>query len=305
MSFVSRSRRLAGSVYETLLAPLGSRALSAMLDDGLPPRLEPALRYLFTGQASANAEDAALRIEHLRAGIGRQPNTYRYVYSDTSLGPVRLAEQTQGPDGGLSSHRLAMEISVPRRWGMFLHLCAEAFDANVILEMGAAVGISGAYLASIPSRPHLLTLEGSQPLAMIAQATIAAVSDNAKVVGGPFEQTLPQTLNRLGANDQRLDVAFIDGHHEEAATMRYVEMISSHLSPSALMILDDIYLYEGMWRVWQTLSSAGNAIAINVGRFGLLVHDSGETGRRYDLARYTGRWRVGGTRAHAIAEAGP
>jgi hypothetical protein len=50
----------------------------------------------------------------------------------------------------------------------------------------------------------------------------------------------------------------VDGHHEEAATLHYVAAISPHLSPAALIILDDIYLYEGMWRAWQALSSAAH-----------------------------------------------
>jgi len=88
-----------------------------------------------------------------------------------------------------------------------------------------------------------------------------------------------------------IDLAFVDGHHEEAATLRYVEAIAPHLSPSGLFVLDDIYLYRGMWSAWQRLASDRRFTAVNVGRFGLLVCGSGKG--RYDLARYTGYWRVG------------
>jgi predicted O-methyltransferase YrrM len=288
-----------------LLAPLGARAVERMLRDGLPPRLAPALRFLTGASAPAAAEETAVRIERLRAQIAERPDVYRFEHFDTALGPVRVAERTAETNGTLTSHRLATAFSVPKRWGVFLHLCAEAFDARGILEMGACVGISGAYLASIRTRPHLFTLEGSQSLAQVARESLATISDEAEVVVGPFEETLTMALDRLAANHQTLDVAFVDGHHEQAATLDYVARISAHLSPTALIILDDIYLYEGMWRAWQTLSSAGNVIAINVGRFGLLVHDGSETGRLYDLARYTGRWRVGRNRTDVIAEAGP
>jgi predicted O-methyltransferase YrrM len=264
----------------------------------LPPRLEPALRFLFTNRTNAAAEDVAVRIEHLRSRIAARDEVYRFNHFDTSLGPVRLAEQSQNSDGALTSHRLATAFSVSERWGMFLHLCAEAFDARIILEMGACVGISGAYLASSRSRPLVLSLEGSEPLAAIAQSSLDAVSDQGEVIVGPFEQTLPLTLARLGESDRTIDLAFVDGHHEEAATLHYVTTIEPHLSPRALVILDDIYLYEGMWRAWQTRSSADGVLAINVGRFGLLVYDSERaTGGRYDLSRYTGRWRVGRPRA--------
>ena len=128
----------------------------------------------------------------------------------------------------------------------------------------------------------------------IAQSSLDAVSEKGEVSVGPFEQTLPPTLARLGESHQTIDVAFVDGHHEEAATLHYVAAIEPYLSRPALMILDDIYLYEGMWRAWQTLSSANDVVAINVGRFGLLVYDNDRAGgRRYDLSRYTGHWRVG------------
>jgi predicted O-methyltransferase YrrM len=303
MDFVSGARRVARGAYERLMAPPGARAVERMLRDGLPPQLAPALRFLFGGRAPAAAEEAALRIEQLRAQIAARPDVYRFAYFDTPLGPVRLAERAPKTRGALTSHRLATALSVPRRWGMFLHLCADAFEAKLVLEIGACVGISGSYLASVRSRPHLLTLEGSKALAQIAQTSLAAISDRGEVVVGPFEQTLPDTLARLGG--RKLDVAFVDGHHEEASTLHYVAAISPHLSSTALIVLDDIYLYEGMWRAWQTLSSADDAIAVNVGRFGLLVYDSGRAaGRRYDLARYTGHWRVGGPRARAIISNG-
>jgi predicted O-methyltransferase YrrM len=297
MTIVEKARRMIGTAYERWLAPRGARAVEAMLANGLPPRLAPALRTLFGGPAPESAAEAAQTIERLRAGIAGRADTYQYVRTESPLGPVRLAEVTQQRDRALTSERYANTISVPKRWGMFLHLCADAFDAEVIVEMGACVGISGAYLASVPSRPRLFTLEGSHALADIAQQTLAAISDRAEVVVGPFERTLQPTLARAGT----IDVAYVDGHHEEAATIHYVDVIAEHLSPTALIVLDDIYLYEGMWRAWQKLASDDGVAAVNVGRFGLLVHERGRSSNaQYDLSRYTGRWRVGAPRAHAL-----
>jgi predicted O-methyltransferase YrrM len=293
MTIVSKTRRIIGAAYERLLAPRGARAVEAMLANGLPPRLAPALRTLFGGRAPESAAEAAETIERLRARIAARADAYQFARTESPLGPVRLAEVTQQRERVVTLERFANTISVPKRWGMFLHLCAEAFDAAVILEMGACVGISGAYLASIRSRPRLVTLEGSRALADVAQQTLAAISERAEVVVGPFERTLEPTLARAGT----VDVAFVDGHHEEAATLHYAAAIAEHLSPTALIVLDDIYLYEGMWRAWQKLSSDAGVAAVNVGRFGLLVRERGRTSNaQYDLSRYTGRWRVGGPR---------
>lgn len=283
------------TAYAAFLAPFGARALEKMIGDGLPPRLVPPLRFLFDGRVAAEARDAARTIERLRTEIASRPESYRFAYRDSPLGPVRWLEDAAGTPGEHTPRKFAASASVPRRWGMFLHLCVEAFEAQTVLEMGAGVGISGAYMASARSRPRLVALEGSPAFAPIAASTFAAVSDRAEVVQGSFEETLRPVLERLGA----VDVAFVDGHHEEAATLHYMQTIAPHLADEALMIFDDIYLYRGMWHAWRALASTrGVAAAINVGRFGLLVlrRDASAPPSYFDLARYTGRWRVGGAR---------
>src|SRR5947207_15319744 len=74
---VSIARRIVRRTYERLLAPMGARAVEQMLRDGLPPRLAPALRFLFDGHAPASAEEAALQIERLREQIAARPDAYR------------------------------------------------------------------------------------------------------------------------------------------------------------------------------------------------------------------------------------
>ncbi|HKS25215.1 MAG TPA: class I SAM-dependent methyltransferase [Thermoanaerobaculia bacterium] len=265
--------------------------MERLLRDGGPSQLAVPLRFLFTGRVPVPAERAASQIENLRAQIAARPETFRFASFDHPLGPVRLAHSAAATQADLTCNQLANTLSVPRRWGLFLHLCAEAFGARTILELGACVGISGAYLASVPTRPTIVTLEGSPELAAIARETLTAVTETADVVVGTFAETLPTTVAQLQST---IDLAFVDGHHEEAATLRYVETIAPHMSSSGLFVLDDIYLYRGMWRAWQKLASNPRFTSVNVGRFGLLV--CGSSKGRYDLARYTGYWRVGPAR---------
>jgi len=300
MSVVNTPRRLIGRLYRKCAGPFGMRALDRMLRDGLPARLRSPLQFLLTGEASSEAENVADRIERLRADIASRPAAYRFAHRPTSVGMARWPERAACSSAGplLSSRWLANSASVTRRWGLFLHLCAEAFEARAILEMGACVGISGAYLASLRSCPRFITLEGSATLAPIARATLAAVSSRALIAHGPFDTSIQRALETFAHEHLPVDVAYIDGHHDEAATLHYVRTLVPHLSSEALVILDDIHLYAEMWRAWQRVQSMrGAAAAVNVGRFGMLVWDGGAgVGRQYDLARYTGWWRVGGSR---------
>lgn len=271
-------RRLALRAYLRCAAPFGRRALDRMLDDGLPRRLAAPLRVLFDGEETPQARELADRIERVRAEIASRTGTYTLPSTSASHPPVP------------SWSWLANNVSVQRRWGLFLHLCAEAFGARTILELGACVGISGAYMAGASSRPRVITIEASPELAPVAAETIARFSTSSSVLHGMFDDCLPDALTAP------IGLAYIDGHHDGEATLRYVRTIAPHLEPGALIVLDDIRLYDEMAEAWQRLRALpGVGAAVDVGRFGLLVWGEGEQ-KFYDFSRYTGRWKVGGRR---------
>jgi len=281
-------RRFAGHTYRRLAAPFGRRALDRMLRDGLPARLERPLAFLFTGERSPELLALETRIEARRAELAKRPEVYR-------RGPMRWLEVwPDAPDGSaISSKRLANQSSVPRRWGTFLHLCAGELAARAIVEMGACLGISGAYLASAASQPRFITIEGSPALAPIAEETLSLFSGDARVLRMSIESGIGRALALLGDERLTIDLAHVDGHHEELATQQYVHSLIPHLSRGALLVLDDISLHAGMRRAWRRLSELeGVCAAVNAGRFGLLVWEGGAAKpRQYDLARYTGVWR--------------
>lgn len=291
-------RRTAGRAYRTLCAPFGARALKGMARDGLPAELLEPLRFLFTRREPPHAAATARVIERIRAELASRPDVYERQTGPSQFGRATWAERTENSESPapIAARRFAEGVSIPRRWGMFLHLCAEAIGARVILEMGSCFGISGAYLASARSRPRVVTLEGSKALASIAEQTLAAVSNASEVVQGAFEQTLGPTLDRLAQQNAAIDLAYVDGHHDSGALMHYLATIAPRLSSRSLVVLDDIYLYRDMWQAWRAIPSKFPiAVAINVGRFGLLIFGEGPT-MHFDLSRYTGWWRIGGVR---------
>jgi predicted O-methyltransferase YrrM len=273
----------------------------------LPASLALPLQFLFDGRAPEQARDAAARIERIREQLAARSDVFQYQVGVSELGPTRWPERAQASNDApvITFRTLATSMSVTPQWGMFLHLCAESFKARVIVEMGACVGISSAYLASASTHPRFITLEGSSTLAPIAAETLASISSNAEVVTGRFEETLEPLLQRLDREPAKIDLAFVDGHHDEAATLHYVDTLLPHLAENALVVLDDIHLYAEMWRAWQTVSALPRvATAVNVGRFGLLViAPHAGPALQFDLARYTGWWPVGGARGESVRNA--
>jgi len=271
-----------------------------MIDDGLPVRFVSPIRFLFTGELAANALDVRARVERRRQAIADRPEIYGFAYTTTPHGPARwLVERSAAPAGPCISGRwLAHVAAVPERWGIFLHLCADVAAAGTMLELGSSAGISAAYLASGRGCRRLTTLEGSPVLARLAQATLDEIARDAKVIEGPFDDGLDHVFTALDQADAGLDLVYLDGHHDEVAALHYVQRLVPRLRPGALVILDDIYLYEEMWRAWNRIRTMpGISVAVNLGRFGLLTWNEGHIRPEpFDLSRYTGWWRIGGSR---------
>lgn len=123
------------------------------------------------------------------------------------------------------------------------------------------------------------------------------------MIEGVFDDALPQVFEQLAAEKKTLDLAYVDGHHDYAATLHYVARLAPHMSRGGFMVLDDICLYQEMWRAWTEVSAMpGVSAAVHVGRFGVLVwHDRSSQPKSFDISRYTGRWPIGPARATAIA----
>ena len=304
MTVTTRARRLAGRIYRRCAAPLGLRALGRMIDDGLPVRLASPIQFLFTGELSANARDARARVERRRQAIADRPETDPIAHTTTPHGLVHWpVERSAAPAGPRISGRwLAHVAAVPERWGLFLYLCADVAAAGTMLELGSSAGISAAYLASGRGCRRLMTLEGSPILARLAQATLDEIAPGASVIEGLFDNGLDHVFAALDQADAGLNLVYLDGHHDEVATLHYVARLLPRLRPGALVILDDIYLYEEMWRAWNRIRTMpGISVAVNLGRFGLFTCNEGHVRPEpFDLSRYTGRWRVGGSRRRTI-----
>lgn len=127
----------------------------------------------------------------------------------------------------------------------------EYFKCKNILELGTSLGISSLYLASSSNDIRVTTIEGDVSIANIARDVHAeAHADNIQIIHGTFEKVLPQYLK----NSAKIDLAFIDGHHDEKATLDYFNQILNHCHNESIIILDDIYWSEGMTQAWMQIA---------------------------------------------------
>lgn len=137
----------------------------------------------------------------------------------------------------------------------FLYYLTQDISNPNVLELGTCVGISGSYIAAAikqNERGHLWTLEGCPATANIARETFTHLgfSEHATVITGGFRDTLEGCLKKNGP----FGLAFIDGHHEGGATLKYFSQIKPHMSGGGVLVFDDIDYADDMAEAWNTIS---------------------------------------------------
>lgn len=232
------------------------RRLGRSLRRGDPQSLlEPEVRIGAALDAKLPAEGRiwAERIESLRHSLLRSGEEVRIPTlggskKTSSPSPSSTDEVTR------SVGEMCNASSGPT-WGRRLFNVISATKPENCLELGTCLGISAAYQAAAlreTGTGKLITLEGSPDLAAVARRNLTGLGlGNVEVRIGSFAETLQPALDDLPS----IDFAFIDGHHDEEATLRYFQMILPHTANGALLIFDDIRWSRGMRRAWRRIAA--------------------------------------------------
>lgn len=226
------------------------------------------------------------RIERLRAEL--EASTERVTRTDFGAGLRHAAETAQ--DGAVASldgarvedevQRIARFSSKKGLWALFLFKLIRELRPLRCVEMGTALGLSGAYQAAalaLNGRGELTSLEGSAELAAIARRNWAALGlQGADVVVGKFSDTLGGVLGARAP----IDYVFVDGHHDENATLDYFEQLVPHLASPACLVFDDIAWSKGMRRAWRSIESDRRIqVSVDFGMMGVAIAGAAEKRR--------------------------
>ncbi len=260
--------------------------------DEVSELLADALRETLELDNTPEEEAWIEEIEALRARLGS--STTRVSVTDYGAGSrdsdLTAEEMYRGRVVGRTVGEVARKTSKPYPWSLLLFKLIRKFKPSTCLELGTSLGISAAYQAAalrLNREGEVVTLEGAESSAALARENFRGLGlDNAIMVVGRFQDTLDSALDRHGP----IDFAFIDGHHDEQATLSYFEQIYPFLSERAVLVFDDISWSEGMKRAWSTIE-ADERIQLSVGLSQLgICFPSGsiEQERNLDLRRAGG-----------------
>ncbi len=167
----------------------------------------------------------------------------------------------------------------PPRQARLLFRLARYFNPATVLELGTSFGLTTLYLALGAEEGTVTTVEGCPCTFQIAQHHFERSRlGNIRPVLGSFRTRLPEVLRTM----ERLDMAFIDGHHEKAATLDLFDQCMTRAHEDSLIILDDIHWSRGMEEAWEEVKARPRVtVTIDLFDMGLVFLRSGQAHQHF------------------------
>ncbi len=250
-------RRTSNAVRVRVATPRALTALAAV-DHPHAAGVAGAIRMTVGGQLDGRAEAWVQRIDGKRS---------EYLRVHEPIGPH--AAQSD-PDAKLVSD--AANGTSHRDWGTLQLLLARAVGPVNALELGASLGISGAYLGAVLALSgggRLVSYEASPGRA----ARAAGCWDSLELTSVEVRNERFDPASSDLAAIAPIGLAYLDAHHEPQATLDFTESVLGHLDPHGVILFDDIRWSAGMQSAWEALrTDARVAVAIDLGRVGLCLY---------------------------------
>lgn len=160
---------------------------------------------------------------------------------------IEVEDRGAGSTVSKSNRRKISEIAraalKPPKYAQLLYRIARFYRPKQILELGTSLGITTAYLAQ--SAP-VITIEGSKNIAAKAQQNFESLGlKNIHLINSDFDDALQQL--------PIIDLAFIDGNHRKAPTLKYFAEILKHSTKETIFIFDDIHWSAEMEDAWNVI----------------------------------------------------
>ena len=178
---------------------------------------------------------------------------------------------------------IIQNAAVNPKYGRLLFRIAGWLKPRNILELGTSAGIGTLYLALGNKSAMVITIEGSEAVASLANDNFSRLKvKNIHLITGNFDLVLPDLMK----NNPVFDLVYIDGNHKYEATLRYYHLLKSYVNNEGLIIFDDIHWSEGMERAWSEIRSYPEITAsVDLFQFGLVFFNKRLT-KQHFILRY-------------------
>jgi predicted O-methyltransferase YrrM len=198
-------------------------------------------------------------------------NWRKELLADHSLLPIMELGAGSVTAPGRSARavsNLVRRVAKPMRTAKLLYRLARYYAPSYVVELGTSLGMSTAFFSLACPDAVVYTIEGNPAVANKAQSNFDRWEcSNIQLTIQHFDKALPSLLEGL----PRVDLAFLDGHHQEEPTLRYFELLLTKKQPDSIFIVDDIYWSPGMKAAWQAIKQHPEVrCTIDLFQFGLV-----------------------------------
>ena len=200
---------------------------------------------------------------------------------------IEVKDYGAGSRKGSKPNRTIAEIArnstSPETMAQMMQRLISYLRAENVLELGANLGLTTAYLAAAPvENLQVKSLEGDPSLAKIAVKNLQKIGLEAEIVVGKFEDTLDLTLARL----PQIDFAYIDGNHRKAPTLDYFQKLLTKTTDNSVLAFGDIHWSEGMEEAWQKIKEDDRiTLTIDLFDLGLVFFRKGHAEKEHFTIR--------------------
>lgn len=228
-------------------------------------RFKLALKYLHYYLTAANGKGHGTHSPFVFEFITKLLNDKRHYPEYDSVETLRkrlqhdksiLSVRDFGAGSATGTNRqrsiasIARNVAKPRALGQLLFRMARHYQPNTLLELGTSLGITTAYLSLARPGARVVTMEGANEIAAVAQRNFEALQlYNIEIREGNFDETLAAVIEEL----PRIDFAFIDGNHRREPTGRYFQQMLPKLHNDSVLVFDDIHWSREMEDAWKSI----------------------------------------------------
>lgn len=139
-----------------------------------------------------------------------------------------------------------------QKFGELLYRFSEYYKPRNIVELGTSLGVSTCYLSLGNPNARIFTFEGCPKTSAIANDNFKKMNiKNISLTVGRFEDKLVSKLEEI----KKIDMVFLDGNHQEKATLEYFEKCLKYSHNDTIFIFDDIHWSKGMENAWKAIQN--------------------------------------------------
>lgn len=178
----------------------------------------------------------------------------KQLVSDKTI--IEISDLGAGSRSGSTTTRevaaLAASALKPKKYAQLLYRLVRHYRPATIVELGASLGLTTAYLSRANPDASIITIEGSPAVAAMAEKHYRQLEcDNIRLRIGNFDDVLPGVLQELPT----IDLAYIDGNHRYQPTINYFQQFLARSGSDTILVFDDIHWSAEMEKAWEEIKA--------------------------------------------------